>query len=80
MTNHIISPTAIVFLKLNGDIMLRTDYEKIIPIGEDLLVVTQEHRVGLMNYAGYMKLAFKYASIERRHQYLIIRHLPDKQG
>ena len=24
--------------------------------------------------------AFKYASIERMHQYLIMRHLPDKQG
>ena len=71
---------AIGIANASGDIMLRTDYEKIIPIGEDLLVVTQEHRVGLMNYAGYMKLAFKYASIERRHQYLIIRHLPDKQG
>ena len=63
-----------------GDVMLRTDYEGIIPIGDNLLVVTQEHRVGLMNYAGYVKLAFKYASIERKNQYLIIRHLPDKQG
>jgi len=65
---------------VSGDIMLRTDYENITPIGEDLLVVTQEHKVGLMNYAGYMKLAFQYASIERMHQYLIMRHLPDKQG
>jgi hypothetical protein len=63
-----------------GDVMLRTDYDEITPIGDDLLVVTQEHRVGLMNYAGYIKLAFKYASIQRENQYLIMRRLPDKQG
>jgi hypothetical protein len=33
-----------------------------------------------MNYAGYIKLAFKYASIQRENQYLIMRRLPDKQG
>jgi len=63
-----------------GDVMLRTDYEDIIPIGGNLLVVKQDDRVGLMDYGGYMKLDLKYASIERKNQYIIIRHLPNEQG
>jgi hypothetical protein len=27
-----------------------------------------------------MKLHLKYASIERKNQYIIIKHLPDEQG
>ena len=62
----------------SGDMMLRTNYEDIIPIGGELLVVNQDDRVGLMNYGGYMKLDLKYASIERKNQYIIIRHLPNE--
>ena len=64
----------------SGDMMLRTDYTDIIPIGRNLLVVNQDARVGLMDYGGYMKLDLKYASIERKNQYIIIRHLPNEQG
>mgnify|MGYP001220916015 CR=1 FL=1 len=64
----------------SGNMILRTDYEDIIPIGGDLLVVNQDDRVGLMDIGGYMKLHLKYASIERKNQYIIIKHLPDEQG
>ena len=64
----------------SGDIMLRTDYEDIIPIGGDLLVVNQDDRFGLMDYGGYTKLDLKYASIKRKNQFIIIMHLPDEQG
>tara|TARA_X000001036_G_scaffold276717_1_gene256999 strand:- start:436 stop:2622 length:2187 start_codon:yes stop_codon:yes gene_type:complete len=71
---------AIGIANSSGDIMLRTDYDDIIPIRGDLLVVIQDDRVGLMNYRGYIKLALKYASIKEENQYLIIRHLSDRQG
>ena len=33
-----------------------------------------------MDYEGYMKLDLKYASIEKKNQFIIIMHLPDEQG
>ena len=64
----------------SGDMILRPDYEDIIPIGGDLLVVNQDNRFGLMDYGGNMKLDLKYASIEEKNQFIIILHLPDEQG
>ena len=64
----------------SGDMILRPDYEDIIPIGGDLLVVNQDNRFGLMDYGGYMKLDLKYASIEKKNQFIIILHLPEEQG